>query len=208
VSAATLQAILQVRRVIDRVLAAPGAHGGLTEAYIEELEPALAEYIGARFQGQFSVHDRRDMARFVIIHHQAQRHAACAAVDVRAQDDPLLEALVKGATNHALEVWDRRQRGDARSCCSRSAKDRELVSGLFHEADRDAVIICLRDLHRSRLFDHSKVIQCYFDLAEELGREPHLEEAADRARVCLEIAETAVLLFKDMLSGVADDSPS
>jgi len=208
VSAATLQAILQVRGVIDRVLAAPGAHGGLTEAYIEELVPALAQYIEARFQGQFGLHDRQDMARFVIIHQQAQRHAAGAAVDVRAQDDPLLEALAKGATDHALEVWDRRQRRDAGGRCSRTARDSELVSRLFHEADRDGVVICLRELRRRRLFEHSKVIQSYFDLAEELGREPHLGEAADRARVCLETAETALLLFRNLLSDVADDSTS
>jgi hypothetical protein len=208
VSAATLQAILQVRGIIGRVLAAPGAHGGLTEAHIEELVPALAEYLEARFQGQFSVQDRRDMARSVIIHQQAELHAACAAVDVRAQDDPFLEALAKGATDHALETWDRRQRRGAVSRCSRSVRDSELVSRLFHEADRDAVVTCLRELRRRRLFDHSRVVQSYFDLAEELRREPHLAETADRAHVCLDTAETALLLFKNLLSEVTDDSLS
>jgi hypothetical protein len=46
------------------------------------------------------------------------------------------------------------------------------------------------------------VVQSYFDLAEELRREPHLAETADRAHVCLDTAETALLLFKNLLGEV------
>ena len=86
-----------------------------------------------------------------------------------------------------------------------SIKDCELVSKYFHEMGRDAVVAGLAELRRLNLFDQMKAVQSYLDLAESLGREPRLDETAADAGVTVETVETALLLFKNLLSEVPDE---
>jgi hypothetical protein len=196
------QAILQaLSEVVGRVLAAPGAHGGLTDEHIDELAIRLAEYLETRFEGQFDPDECREMARFVIIQQQAQRHVAVAAVDVRAQDNPFsVNILMKAADNRAQDEWSRRKRGCRHNMSDwSSAKDDELVSAFFHEPDSHAVVAALKELHRRRMYRSQSIIATHLELGEELGREPHLRETAWRLGVSRETVKVALLRFKNLL---------
>jgi len=79
------------------------------------------------------------------------------------------------------------------------------VSKSFQGGGRGAVGAGLVELRRLNLFDQIKAVQSYLDLAESLGREPRLDETAAEAGVTVETVETALLLFKNLLSEVPDE---
>jgi hypothetical protein len=100
-----------------------------------------------------------------------------------------------------LDEWRRRKHGCHRDPPSwSSAKDCELVSGLLDETDPRVVVAALRELRHRRMFHHMRAVQTYLELAEDLGREPHLWETASSADVTQQVVVDALLLFKNLLS--------
>lgn len=192
----TPEPVSTVSDIVTRIKARPGPRGGLTGPYIEELAQALAAHIDQKFPGMFSRGDRVKMGRTVCIQQQAQRHSAGSAVDVRAQDNPLDQALLSAACDLALDSLGQ----DPPLIRDWAARDAILVAQHFHEAGREGVIAALRELKRRGQYVESQIVQCYLILAEEFGREPALWETATEVGVDRETVASTLLMFKNLLS--------
>jgi hypothetical protein len=189
------QAVLaELSDVVQRILAAPGPHHGPTEEDVEELSDVLAKYVEKRFPGKFSCTDRREMARWVIVSQQAQRHAATVPVGGNLAVDALAESVV----DRALEELKRDCWRDAPPAWS-SAEDDELVSELFQAGASKTVVAALQELERRGQFDLMAIIQTYLELFEESDRRPQSWHTARSCGVNVGVVEDALLIFKNIL---------
>lgn len=206
---------LAVLRIVEAAQGQPGPRGGLTALQIAALQEALADYITERYPGCFGVDERQYLAREVVIDHQASHHARDAAIDVRAMDDPLGNILLKLTSDRALDFLAARQAGVAPDVVGAElvlgatrrwhtvAEDNELVRSIFGEATAADVRRGLCELYEAGLKTDFRVVQCFLDLAQELGGGPSDREVAELVGVDVRTVRGICLRFANRLGRAA-----
>jgi len=135
--------------------------GGVTAFQIMEIQQALAAYLSAQFLQQFSLAEYDEMARDVIVEHQARHHAENTAPDVRAQGDHSGRWLLEMALNRVLDSMK------GRPLALGLRGDDELVQSIFGEdASAAEVVEALCNLRQKGDKTTFRVVVCYLTLAE------------------------------------------